>query len=162
MKVKSPRDYLNEAVATLNPEEQQAARDAVKTGMFTPALAAALSLKIEEAIREQRANPTDAGLATKVELLTNALRAVEQRLKDSLATRENTGLSKSEETMLNHVQGLRDDMRGMQDGLAALRPYHRKKIIWVAIVIFLLGGVAGWYVRIGYRTWEYNSSMRAR
>lgn len=162
MKIKNPRDYLNEAIALLDPEEQQAARNAVKTGILTPALAAALSVKIEEAVREQRANPADAGLATKVELLTNALRSVEQRLKDNAASREPTSSSKPDETLAKHVQGLREDMRGVQDDLASLRPYHRTKIIWLAVAVFALGCIAGWYGRIEYRAWEYERTHGGR
>lgn len=153
-----------EAIGYLPPEDQQSAREALKNEKLTPALLAALILKLDETVRETRAaTPAESGLITKVELLTNALRGIEQRLKETTDTRvvtpsDTKGIAKLDET----VRGLREDMRGLQDGLAALRPYHRGKVIAAFVVVFALGCVAGWYGRIEYRIWQNEHASRTR
>jgi hypothetical protein len=162
MKPKNPRDFLQAAVALIGPEEQQAAREAIKAGVFTPVLAAALAVKLDEATREAHATPVETGLTTKVDLLTNALRSVEQRLKEVADNRATSATPKADAKLEETISALRDDMRGMQDGLAALRPYHRSKIVWVLVAVLLLGAAAGWYGRIEYRTWQNERMERSR
>lgn len=151
MKKQTPVEYIAEAIAGAPPEMQQSLREAAKAERMTPQLMAVLTMKAAEMpfVAPQPAH--DPHLVAKLDEVGTQVRD----LGGKLAAKPSVdGGEKLARETLEEVRAARGDLRGVEDGLAALRPYHRGKVLVALALVFALGAVAGWYGRIEYAVRE--------
>jgi hypothetical protein len=151
MKKQTPVEYIAEAIAGAPPEMQQALREAAKAERMTPQLMAVLAMKSAETpcVSPQAAH--DPHLVAKLDEVGTQVRDLGGKLA---AKTSGDGGEKFARETLEEVRAVRGDLRGVEDGLAALRPYHRGKVLVALSLVFALGAVAGWYGRIEYTAKE--------
>ena len=147
MKIQSPKEQLLEVISLAPPEEQAALRDALKADRLTPALAVLIALKHPESGRTEPV--ADPKVAAKLdELLANT--------KEIAAMRANApvpqAVEKNADQLMAKLDAVRLDLRGIEDNVATLRPYHRMKFVTALLLAVALGAAAGWYARAEYKS----------
>lgn len=151
MKKQTPVEYIADAIAGAPPEMQQALREAAKAERMTPQLMAVIAMKAAETpcVAPQAAH--DPRLIVKLDEVGTQVRDLGSKL---VTKPSGDGGEKVAREMLAEVRAVRGDLRGVEDGLSALRPYHRGKVLVALALVFVLGAVAGWYGRIEYKARE--------
>lgn len=150
--MKDIHHILSEAVSLLPVGTQQQAREAIKDGQVTPQIVAALIAKLELTFSETKNKSDESPVLAKVDSLASTIRSIEQRIKESSDSRGAQGEDKHDKLLLSRMEGLRADMRKMEDGLAALEPYQHWKVFVLMGLSLAVGGLVGWYVHSNYKT----------
>lgn len=158
MKYQTPKDYLAELASSAPPEDQQTLRAELKSLALSPMLAALIAQRLESTVREARVVERDSAVSPKLDNILVRLTALEKRLESTAAPSAGND-TKVGSKIAEQVQGLREDMRGVQNHLIANRPLSWKKVFFVSLVLLVIGGVAGWHVRREYRLWQYEQSQ---